>query len=147
MAASTAPAAKQAILNLLIARPALNTVAIMWGEPTENEDLQAEMIFFDGPVVRQPDWREIGGPSSPLWEQCTLTLQVRNFAPGDDRATAEQRCWALIDEIEQAVRADLRLGGILRVPVEFGEQEIRALPESDGFSAAGFVPLVCTARI
>jgi hypothetical protein len=123
MAASVAPAAKQAILTLLTARPALNLVAITWAAPTEAEDLQDELIFFDGPVVRLPEWRVLGGPSPPLDETYTLTLKVRNRVYDDDANAAETRTWALVAEIEQAVRGDLRLGGLIR-SLEFGEQEV-----------------------
>jgi len=146
MAASTVPAAKAAILAMLRARPALNEVAITWGEPTEKEDIQPEMIFFDGPVPRLPSWATLGA-DNPLDEEYTVTLQVRSYTPGDDPDIAEQRCWTLIDEIEQGIRADLRLGGLLRVPIVFDEQTVDAVPQSNDWAAVGLVPLVCTARI
>lgn len=145
MAASTAPAAKQAILDLLKARPNLNLVAITWGEPTEQEDLQDEMIFFQGGVERVPEWNVLGG--APLDETYTLTLRVENRYYGDDPAAAEARTWALVGELEAAVRSDLRLGGVLRIPIVFADQEIRSRPLSDGWYGEADIPLVCSARI
>lgn len=150
MTASTVPAAKQAILDLLVAVPALNEVAITWGEPTEQEDLQAEMMFFDGPVIRQPEWRYLGGDY--LDETYTLTLRIENYLPGDDRAAAEARTWELINEVEQVLRANDTLGGLLSPytegqALEFGEQQVGSLQHSDGWRGAGVMPLVCHARV
>lgn len=150
MAASTVPRAKQAVLDLLIAREALNEVAVTWGSPTEEEKLRDVMIFFDGPAVRLPEWRVLGG--AYLDETYTLTLIVRNRSVGDDEATTEGRCWALIDEVEQALRGDQTLGGILsdggeRRALDFGEQEVKSVPVSDGWYGEGSLQLVCHARI
>lgn len=148
MAASTVPAAKQAILNLLTARPNLVDVAITWGEPTEQEDYPAdEVMYFQDPVERFPEWSTIGGPNSPLQETYTITLVVKNRTVGDDRAATEARTWELVDEVEQAVRADLRLGSVLFKPLEFGEQAVITAALSDGWFGEASLPFVCTARI
>lgn len=152
MAASTVPAAKQAVLDLLTARPALNEVVVTWGQPTENEDFgtASEFMFFESPVVRLPEWKILGG--AWLDETYTLTLRVETIVAGDDRAAAEQRCWTLIDEIEQALRADRTLGGILqdgteRRSLDFDEQTVDSTPHSDAWAAYGVVPIVCHSRI
>jgi hypothetical protein len=151
VAASTAPAAKQAILTRLKAIPALNAVHIDWSEPTETEDIDAtEFMFFSGPTVRAPEWRVLGGDY--LDETYTLTLRVENYLEGDDRAAAEARTWALIDYIEQAVRGDVTLGGVLKgnsaaSPITFGTQEVSCLPHSNAWHGIGVVPLVCSTRI
>jgi len=146
VAASTVPQAKAALLAMLRARPALNEVAVTWAGPTENEDVRDQMIFFDGPVLRQPEWVVLG--ADKLDERYTLTLHVETYTPGDDPDVAEQRCWALIDEIEQAVRDDDTLGGLLiGEGVTFGEQEVAAVPANNDWKAVGVVPLDCHARI
>jgi hypothetical protein len=143
MAASTVPACKQAILDLLKARPALNEVAITWGAPTETEDLAEEMVFFDDPVVRRPNWGPLGAGN--IDEEYVLTLKVRNHFPDDDQAAAETRAWELVYEIEQSLRGQ-RPGGLLK-PIDFDEQEYRTNPLSDGWFGEISIPLVCTARI
>ena len=151
MPASTVPAAKQAILDLLTAIPALNEVAVTWGEPTEDEDrIASEFVFFDGPVVRRPEWIYLGGDY--LDETYTLTLRVENYVDGDDRASTEARTWALIDYIEQALRADDTLGGLLKPyrdgqALEFGEQEVGSTPRGSSWRGVGVVPLVCHSRV
>jgi hypothetical protein len=96
VAARRRPAAKQASSRCSRALPALNLVGITWAQPTEAEDLQDELIFFDGPVIRLPEWRVLGGPSPPLDETYTLTLKVRNRVYDDDANAAETRTWALV---------------------------------------------------
>jgi hypothetical protein len=146
MAASTVPAAKQAVLTMLAAIPALNQAGITWGEPTEQEDLRDELIFFLPTDDRLPEWRELAA-NSPLRETYTLPMVIRNRFFGDDPASTEQRTWAIIALVEAAIRADLRLGGLLFVPIRFGEQEVRAHQLSDGWFGEASVPLVCTASI
>jgi hypothetical protein len=103
------------------------------------------MIYFDGPVVRLPEWKVLAVPA-PLDEEYTITLRVQVRQALDDEATTEARCWVLINEIEQAVRGNLRLGGLLR-GLSFGEQSVEGVPLSDGWIVHGIVPLVCTAHI
>jgi hypothetical protein len=80
-------------------------------------------------------------------ETYTLPLVVRNRTFDDDPASAEARTWEIVALIETAVRADLRLGALLRLPIEFGEQEAQTFPLSDGWYGEVSVPLVCQARI
>jgi len=144
MAASTVPATKAAILALLRARPSLNLVSITWGEPTESEDLADELIFFEDPVVRTPLWGPLGAPN-PIDEEYILVLKVRNRLFGDEQQATEERCWALVYEIEQSLRG-ARPAGMLK-PIDFGEQEYRTNQLSDGWYGEIEIPLVCTARI
>jgi hypothetical protein len=134
------------VLAMLAAIPALNQVGITWGEPTKQDELQDELIFFEDPTARTPFWRTQGGPSPPLDETYTLTLKVRNRVYNDDANAAETRTWALVAIVEQAVRANLRLGGLIR-SLEFGDQEVFTSDLSDGFYGEATVPLICTARI
>lgn len=150
MAASTAPAAKQALLDILKDRPNLNAVQITWGEPSEQEDLQDELIYFQDPVTRQPDWRVLGGDY--LDETYSLILVIKNRTYGDDRGATETRTWALVDEVEQAIREDVTLGGVLkgnsdRGAIDFDEQEVVTSQLSDGWFGVATVPLICSTRI
>lgn len=145
MSASTVPAAKQAILARLVAVPALNLVQVTWAPPTEQEDLQNEMVYFDDPVIRRPNWGPLGGAG--INEEYVITLRVQNRTVGDDWAGTETRAWELVALVEAALRLDLRLGGVLWTPLNFDEQEYRTAQLSDGFYGEITIPLVCTARI
>ncbi len=144
MAASTVPAAKAAILTALKTRPALNEVQITWGEPTETEDLGNELIFFEDPVARSPNWGHLGNPN-PIDEEYVLLLKIRNRIFGDEQQATEERSWQLVFEVEQELRG-ARPGGLLK-PIDFGEQEYRTNLISDGWYGEIDMPLVCTARI
>lgn len=150
MAASTVPAAKAAILTMLRTLPDLNEASIEWGAPTEHEDVVGEMMYFEDPVTRQPSWRVLGGDY--LDEVYTLTLTVAVRADGDDQASTESRCWDLVALIEQTLRADTSLGGVLKGnsdnhDLAFGEQEVGSTPSSRGWVGVAVVPLICASRI
>lgn len=151
MAASTAPEAKRRILTLLRARSNLNAVQITPGSPTETEDEQPEMIYFDGPVTRDPSWIVLG---PQMDEDYTLTLRVDLLKAGDDEIAAEERCWVLVDEIEQALRADQSLSGLLQgdglnetPSLGFGPQDVQTIPHGGAWRAQATVPVQCHARI
>lgn len=146
MAASTVPAAKQYILDMLRAIPSLNEAAITWDEPNEQEDYPSyTLVYFVDPVVRRPQWSTLGG--APLEEEYVVTLEAKTRYVGDDRGAAEVNTWALLHIIETALRGDLRLGGTLFKPMDFDEQECRTLPLSDGWFGHITAPLIFTARI
>lgn len=115
MPASTAPAAKAAILALLAARPALASVDRRWGGPTEEEDVSEEMIWL-GDVVQEGFWRVLGG--GYRHERYTIGLAVAVRKYGDDEQATELRAWVLLDEVAAALNTDPWLGGLLeREPV------------------------------
>lgn len=145
MAASTAPEAKRRILTLLQARAGLSGVDVDWGGPVSVEKITADMVYFDGPVTRDPSWDVVGGLR--LDERYTLTLQGWTIRKGGTEQAAEERGWVLVDEIEQGVRADLRLAGLLYEQINFGEQTVDAAPIPDGWRVSARVALELHARI
>jgi hypothetical protein len=145
MAASTAPAAKQKILDLLAARAGLAGVAIEWSGPLSEAAVNYEMIHFRGPVTRDPGWEVLGG--ARLDEHYTVTLGVYAFKADDTEKAIEARAWALIDEIEQAIRANLNLDALLYDAIEFGEQSVETGRDGNTWIGYGTVALNCHARI
>lgn len=107
---STAPQAKAAILTLLAGRPALATVDRRWGGPTDEDDVLEEAIWL-GDVSLEEDWGELGQRRKDETYTIDMTIAVRKY--GDDEQGTETRCWALLGEVEQALRADPSLGGLL----------------------------------
>lgn len=150
---STVPTAKQRIVDALKARGALNTVTITVAPPTELEDEQADLIYFTGTTARTPSW-QILGSGSPLDEDYTITLKIDTVVDGDDSTAAEARAYALLDEVESALRAAPTLTNLLipstrgnAMALGFGEQSITLSPRSNAWRAEATVPLLCHARI
>lgn len=114
MAASTAPACKAAILEILAADTDLASVDRRWSPPTENEDVPAggEAIFFGTTRIIDSNWSSLGKSTGQGVRResyrLTITVWVTQF--GDDPQATEERCWALWAEVEADLRTDLFAG-------------------------------------
>lgn len=104
MTASTAPAAKQAMLTVWAATAGLNGVTVTWDGPTKDEDYQAEMVWL-GDVDGSDDWHNLAGARR---EDYTVGVSVYVEQWGDDPKTLEQRVWAIWNAATDALRTDLR---------------------------------------
>lgn len=109
---STIPAVKTALASAIAARPALSGVTVQRGviDPP-----QLEMVeLFQSTTQR--DYRAIRTQPHPVREQIEITIRVTALSTADRTlATAEDRMWAICDEIDAAYRADITLGNILEM--------------------------------
>lgn len=135
MPATTAPAAKVAILAAIAARPALAGITPRWGGPTENEDLAEEMVYL-GRTVGTGQWRTLGAGNRH--ESYLIAVHVIVLKYGDDEQATEERAFALLNEVSAALYADkfLANGGpnLLYTPaaIESWEQTNTPTPEQWG---------------
>jgi hypothetical protein len=143
MPASTAPAAKQAILTLLAARPALASVDRTWGSPTETDDITAEMIFL-GDVELTGEFRALGGQRRD--EDYTITISVAVHQYGDDEQSTEERAWDLLDEISGALATDPYLGGLLYEAAAIRSARQTNTPAPNQWGALITAQIGCAAR-
>lgn len=104
--ATTAPIAKSRILAAMVARSALADVRVAWGGPTENEDVNGEMIHL-GEVNIAGEWRTLG--AGVRHETYTIGLHVVVFEYGDNEAGTEQRAFVLLNEASAALTANRML--------------------------------------
>jgi hypothetical protein len=102
---SAIPAAKAAILTILEARPAMAGVTLAWAAPTKDEDYTETMVFL-GDVERASDWAELGTGRRKEDFSVGLTVFVEMW--GDDPQSTEERAYELLDEVEDALRDDIR---------------------------------------
>jgi hypothetical protein len=143
MAASTIPSAKAALLAEILARPALIDVHVAWGIPAElPTDL--ERIYVGDAVDVSREWAGLGG--ARLNEDYVLQVFVETFAGGDDQQTVELRLWTMIAEIEAAVRADNRLGGLVFV-IKPDRVDAKTLPTDSGWAASATMRFAVEARM
>lgn len=103
--ASTIPACKTAVLAILAARAALSDVTRSWAGPTKDEDFTDEMIYL-GASEDTSDWAELGTGRRTEEYLLDITVWVQQW--GDDPQVTETRAHALWDEIEDALRDDIR---------------------------------------
>lgn len=135
MPATTAPAAKSAILAAIAARPALTAITPTWGGPTEADDLAEEMIHL-GRTIGEGEWRTLGAPNRH--ESYLIAVHIIVLKYGDDEQATEERAFELLDEVSAALYADKFLANgatnLLYTPaaIESWEQTNTPTPEQWG---------------
>lgn len=144
MPATTAPAAKAAILTLLQARPALaSPVKVTWGGPTENEDTAEEHVHM-GRVVGAGEWRTLG--AGRRHESYTIELRVTVLKYGDDEQAVEDRSFDLLDEVSAALTTDPYLSGLLYEPAAIEAWEQSNVPMTDQWYSVVVAQIRCNAQ-
>ena len=115
--ASTVPAAKAALIDLIEAQPEIQAarVPVLWGAPTDSAELEKyhELIHL-GDVDQEEEWGAVGGGGR---RDERYAVEVVIYAHGTGKRTeqeTEQRAWDLRDEIAEAISNDKELGGVLR---------------------------------
>jgi hypothetical protein len=105
VSASTAPAAKAALLTIFAAAAGLSGVTLSWDQPTKDSDYTGEMIWL-GDVQGSENWSSLGAQRRE--ESYTVGLGVYVEQWGDDPQTVETRLWAVWAAATEALRTDLR---------------------------------------
>lgn len=107
---STIPDVKAALLALFQARPGLAGVAIQRGiiDPPTLEMIE----IFESDTER--DYRALKPQPHGVREQINITIRVTAMSSAQvSLADAEDRMWAICDELDGAFRADIGLGDLL----------------------------------
>lgn len=142
--ASSIPAAKAKVLELLRARAALNAVQVEWAHPGKNV---AKEALWMGDAFGEDTAAAIS-TTSPRDEKYGLPVVVSVLHEGNSGQAAEERMWALVAEVEAAIdpRAALaNVGGVLQAVVE--SKSPTTFPESGGHVAECIVVIRVHARI
>jgi hypothetical protein len=145
VSAASAPAAKQAMLTIWAATPALTGVTVTWDGPTKDEDYQPEMMWV-GNVEGTEDWSQLGAGRRQETYSVAVSVYVEYF--GDDPKTVEQRAWTLWGAATDALRTDLRsqsstlrtAGGVLQFNgISFRQRTEPATPDKWGAFVDGSI--------
>jgi len=142
VATSSIPALKSGLLATLQARPNLTNVAVTYGSPTLAD---REWIWL-GDITGAQDWGAIG--HDVRREDYSLTVIVSTTMESTDQQTVTERGFAILAEIETAVRTDPTIGGAV-ITSQLVVSEVVELEKTDG-SARGVnitAQLVCMNRI
>jgi hypothetical protein len=120
MAASTAPAAKQKLLDLLNARAALaasvanKSLKVRWAAPTEEADYKRDVIWLGETVEQEEEHIQLGGGANRRkHEEYVVEVGMQAYRTGDDPQGTETAWWELRTELAAAVTADPDLTGSL----------------------------------
>jgi hypothetical protein len=147
MPVSTAGAAKAALKNII---DAATTATVAYGSPVEDAHLDDSLIYL-GRTTRTSEFAQIGRAPTRRREEYTIAVALMLRTYGKDPAgeqACEEAAWALVSVIEDAVRADATLGGVLNEWADISEQqEMNTSPLTDGWFAKWTGGVTCRARI
>lgn len=102
---SSVPTLKSNLVAILQARAALSEVQVSYGPPLPNPGRE---FIWVGKAIGAQAWAAGGKTKSEEYEQ-TVTIVVTHM--GVDMAAADARCFALMVELENALRTDTTVGG------------------------------------
>ena len=116
-AVNTQPAVTQAGANILVQE----------GEPGPDQPEDIIIVGHGGIQQTTTKMTMVGsGGAHWLWETYRIGVQIEVFRGGDDPLTTRNRCKALADAVDTAVRTDPSLGGVV----------LTAFPSRHDFSSA-----------
>lgn len=140
---TTAPATKRALITILNARAGLSGVQVAYGYLNDSAQLQDENINV-GKVRFNQEWGALGNRRREESYRVELIIVVKR--EGDDQQGTEERMWAVLAEVEQALRADPTLGGAVRVS-ELTEGDQDNWPDSEGWFSQVTAQITCQASL
>ena len=114
--ASSIPAAKAKVLELLRARPALAAIQVEWAY---QKDPAREAVFLGDAFIEEK--AAALGTTRPREESYALDVIVSVKHEGNDAEGAERRMWQLVAEVEDALHDSPALGnagGIYQAVIE-----------------------------
>lgn len=138
---STVPTSKTAILAAIATRSALTGIQQEWAHP--GPSIEAESIFLGG-VESNDEPATMGNQKRDEFYTVEVIVSVQQG--GDDAKTIEVRMWALVAEVEQAIRADSTLGAAVLSAQIAGKTQRPYIGPEERISEA-VVRVKCRARI
>ena len=111
MSASSAPTIKAWLLTQLQARAGLAGVQVVWDDPEEEEE--RELIRL-GDITSEEEWVALPAIRRAETYEIDVMISVISASLDDPQVTAT-RALALLDEISQLLRADVRLANQVQV--------------------------------
>ena len=142
MATSTVPAFKAALLAALQARPTLSTVQVTYGAPLPSPaDEYVWLADADG----EQETAALGAQRRE--EYYDLTVYVAVYRAGEDQQATTERAFELVAELEEVLRADATVGGVVRVAVVAGPFRLEEMASDTHRGAQVTVTVAVRARI
>lgn len=141
MATSTIPAFKNALVTRLAARTGLDGVQVTYGWPVGA--VKREHIMVGGADGTQ-EYRTIG--AQHRFEEYVVQVYVNVIREGVQQQTCDERCLALLAEIENELRSDPTVGNTV-MTAEVGSFNLESLANDQTREARLRVGIQVKARI
>jgi hypothetical protein len=140
---TTAPALKAKLRDVLAARVGLRDVKVSWGWP---KAVRREMIVLGNVNESEQEYVVFRAGRKPREESYTLEVLVRVEQGTNDQEPVTLRAYAIAAELEDALRADFTVGGVVRT-AEFESGDLEELGDDGVRLALLNVRVHCKARI
>lgn len=144
MAVSTIPALKDALYDLIVADASVvaDNVQVSYGFPGPNP--RRELIWL-ADVNGEQNAAALGRQRRE--ETYTLTIYVDVLREGTDQKTCTERAFTVAGWIENILRADASVGGVVRTAEIEGPLRLEELAGDTARNARVTLSVYCTARI
>ena len=144
MAVSTIPAAKDALYDLIVADASVVAakVQVSYGWPSPH---QARELIWIGDVEGEQNAAALGKQRRE--ETYKMTLKVDVLREGNDQKSASERAFVIAGWIENILRNDATLGGVVRTAEIEGPLELKENATDKARNSGGTLSIYCTARI
>jgi hypothetical protein len=117
---------------------------ILWGPPTEEEDVTLDQVYQGTTVVEEIPFPGLSARNDEVYT-LPVVVDVRDY--GDDEKATEQHAWNHVNDILTLLRASLNLSGTINRFTGFGV-EVGSVPSPDKWrtqivvrvSVVGIVP-------
>jgi hypothetical protein len=141
---SIQPAAKAQLFSTLTARANLSAVQVTYGHPGSKR--VAKECIWIGNINGDQTVRVVGAYSR--LDDFAIEMVVDVQQPGDDQQTCTERAYALMAEVESAVRSDPTLSGVVNIDVQFtGELNLKEFIYDQGREAELTFEIQCRGKI
>jgi hypothetical protein len=141
VATSTVPAFKSALLAKLNARTNLKNVQVTYGPPLPPS---REWIWL-GDVAGEQQTAALGNQRRE--ETYDLSVIIGITREGVDQQATTERAFALMAELENELRSDATVGGVVRTAEVQGQFRLDELASDTARGAHLAITVQCTARI
>jgi hypothetical protein len=119
-------ASKAALTAILTARGAWAAVDIRPGQPSKREDITRDIFWYEPTEIPEDAWAA-GGLTRGL--TFLLGFSITVIRDGDSELTTENACWALVEDLMAALKANPTLSGtIMKAGTVTGKQGNDPMP-------------------
>lgn len=98
-----------------------------WGGPTENEDVDFNMIYLGPTEVPENEYVTLGAGRTDETYRIFVFVDVYRY--GDDEQATELRAWVLLNGVLTVIHADHTLGGTVNRVTGFRFRQVNPAPD------------------
>lgn len=138
------PAAKDALKDILNARPAWATVEVQDGGPTEGEDYAYDAFWFEPTEIPADAWGSLGAQRRRIEFRIGFVISV--LREGDDERDTESDMWVLYEDLLAAIKANPDLTGTVQMVGDVQGRQVNQPLNTTTWQSAFVGSVGCTSK-